>query len=88
MDEGRLGDPNPLCCLGILYPDRCGREKNVVQLSSGLRRKKRSGMLSRKVVWGNVMEVNIPKKTFGRQSNGKLMKYLTLCPAKKRIKSL
>jgi len=50
MDEGRQSDPNPLCCLGILYPDRCGRENNVVKLSSDLRKKKRSGMLSRKVV--------------------------------------
>jgi hypothetical protein len=88
MDEGRLGDPNPLYYLRILYPDRYGREKKVVQLSSDLRRKNRSGMLSRKVVWRNVMEVNIPKKTFSRQPKGKLMKYLTLCPAKKRIKSL
>jgi hypothetical protein len=88
MDEGRLSNPNPLCCLGILYPNRYRKEEKVVQVSSDLRRKKRSGMLSRKVVWCNVMEVNIPKKTFGRQPNGKLMKYLSLCPAKKRIKSL
>jgi hypothetical protein len=88
MNESRLSDPSPLCCLKILYPDRYGREKKVVQLSFDLRRKERSGMLSGKVIWRNVMEANIPKKTFGRQPNGKLVKCHTLCPAKKRIKSL
>jgi hypothetical protein len=34
--------------LGILYPDRYGREKKVVILSFDLRRKERSGMLSGK----------------------------------------
>jgi hypothetical protein len=82
MDEGRLSDPSPLCCLGILYSDRYGREKKVVILSFDLIRKQRSGMLSGKVVLRNVIEVNIPKKTFGRQPNGKLVKYLALCPAK------
>jgi len=36
-------------------------------------------MLSGKVVWRDVMEANIPKKTFGRQPYGKLVKYLPLC---------
>jgi hypothetical protein len=63
MDEDRLSDPSPLCCLGILTPDRYGREKKAVHLSFDLRRKERSGMLSGKVVWRNVMEVNIPEKT-------------------------
>jgi hypothetical protein len=63
MDEGRLSDPSLLCCLGIPTPDRYGREKKVVKLSFDLRRKERSGMLSGKVVWRNVMEVNIHEKT-------------------------